>query len=72
MRGLTFLPVEMRSLKYILAAGKKRAVYNSSGSPLVSVVAPAVLFEELELTRVEQQFDTLPILKNPAKRDKKN
>lgn len=72
VRGLAFLPVEMRSLKYILAAGTKRAVYNSSGSPLVSVVAPALLFEELELTRVEQQFDTLPILKSPAKREKKN
>ncbi len=71
VRGLKFLPVEIRSLKDILAATNQRPVYNSLGSVLTSFIAPAVLFEELELTKVEQQFDTLPILKSPATREKK-
>ena len=29
----------------------------------------AMLFEELELSRIEQEFDRLPILKAPALRD---
>jgi len=71
VRGLKFLPVEIRSLKDIMAAGTDRVVYNSMGGVLSSFVAPAVLFEELELTKIEQQFETLPILKSPATRKEK-
>lgn len=68
VRGLQFLPIEPRSLKRIVAAGRKRKVYNSTAGILKSIIAPAVLFEELELTRVEQEFDKLPILKPPGQR----
>lgn len=68
IRGMKFLPVEMRSLKHILAAGAERKVYNSTFGIPSSVIAPAVIFEELELTKIEREFDTLPILKSPTKR----
>jgi predicted Zn-dependent protease len=68
VRGLEFLPVETRALKHILAAGAERKVYNSTGEPETSIIAPAVLFEELELTKSEEELDKLPILKSPATR----
>ena len=68
VRGMRFLGVEARSMKRILAAGAKRAVYNSMGSVGSSIIAPAVVFEELELTKVEAEFDKLPILVPPAQR----
>ncbi len=68
IRGMKFLPVEMRSLKHILAAGAERKVYNSTFGIPSSIVAPAVIFEELELTKIEREFDTLPILKSPTQR----
>ncbi len=69
IRGMKFLPVEMRSLKHILAAGTERKVYNSTFGIPSSVIAPAVIFEELELTKIEREFDTLPILKSPTSRN---
>ncbi|RJP36110.1 MAG: hypothetical protein C4547_08070 [Phycisphaerales bacterium] len=72
IRGLQFQPVEMRELRDIIASGTKREVYNSmSGAGVQSIIAPAVIFEELELTKVAQQFDALPILKAPASRPEK-
>jgi hypothetical protein len=55
-------------MKRILAAGKDQKAYNSLEGISVSVMSPAVLFEELELTKLEGEFDTLPILKSPATR----
>lgn len=68
VRGMRFLGVEARSLKRIFAAGKKRAVYNSMASVGSSVIAPAVVFEELELAKIEAEFDKRPILLPPAQR----
>ncbi|MCC7290624.1 MAG: hypothetical protein IT449_01020 [Phycisphaerales bacterium] len=70
LRGLDSIPVDEAKFKDILAAGKDRAAHNDMGfgSGTGSVVAPALLFKELELTRVEPQFERLPILKSPAKR----
>ncbi len=70
VRGLQFRPVEPAAMKRILAAGKKREVYNSVSGIIASVIAPAVLFEELELTKLETEFDRLPILASPATRGK--
>ena len=55
-------------MKRILAAGKERRAYNTVSGTSASVVAPAVLFEELELTKPEGEFDKLPILQSPATR----
>jgi predicted Zn-dependent protease len=68
IRGLNFLPVETRSLKHILGSGTERKVYNSTSGIPASVIAPRVLFEELELTKIEEEFDKRPYLKPPAQR----
>jgi hypothetical protein len=67
-RGLEFKPVEVRSLRKILAAGRKQHLHNYIAGPGRAVVAPAVVFEELELAKIEEEFDKLPILKSPAQR----
>lgn len=71
IRGMTFLPVETRSLKHILAAGTERNVRNSTSGIPASIITPAILFEELELTKIEREFDKLPILKSPAQREER-
>lgn len=68
VRGLEFAHVEPRVLKNILAAGKDRKVYNSTSGTPSSIIAPAILIEELELNKPEREFDKLPILKPPAQR----
>ena len=68
VRGMQFRPVETRTLKRIRAAGNERRVYNSVAGTSASIIAPALLFEELELTKVEGEFDKLPILPSPATR----
>lgn len=68
VRGLEFLPVQTRALKKILATGKERKVYNAIGSVSISIISPAILFEELELRKLTEEFDKLPILKAPWNR----
>ncbi len=68
VRGLQFRPVETRTLKRILAAGKERRAYNSVSGVSSTIISPAMLFEELELTKIEGEFDKLPILLSPATR----
>jgi TldD protein len=74
LRGVEFGPVEVATLKRITAAGDTPRVYNYIGlgfggaTPPASIIAPPVLFEELELSKVQQEFDKLPILKAPAYR----
>jgi hypothetical protein len=73
-RGCEFGPVEVRSLKRIAAAGDTPEVYNYIGlgfggaTPASTIIAPPVLFEELELSKIEQEYDKLPILKTPLAR----
>ena len=68
IRGLTFESIETRSLKRILAGGTTRKVYNSLSGVTKSVISPALLFEELELNKTEEEFDKLPILASPFTR----
>lgn len=68
VRGLEFKPVELRSLRRILAAGRTQYLCNYLGDVAAAVVAPAVLLEDVELTRIEQEFDKLPHLESPARR----
>lgn len=74
VRGLELLPFEVAKMKDILAVGKSRAVYNDlgGGAGTGSVIAPAMVFKELELTKSEPQYDLLPILKSPARREEKS
>jgi len=68
IRGAQFRPVQATSLKRILAAGKERKAFNSVSTVPASVVSPAILFEELELTKTEGEFEKLPILPSPLSR----
>jgi len=69
VRGCEFGDVNMKALKKIIAAGKTPNVLNSeAGGMGTTIVAPAVLFEELDLTPIEQENDTRPLLNPPAAR----
>jgi hypothetical protein len=68
VRGCEFVGLDVRSLRRIIAAGKTSSVHNTTGSAASSVVAPAVLFEELELTRIRQEPEKKPILAGPHAR----
>jgi predicted Zn-dependent protease len=74
IRGCEFGPVTVTNLKKIVAAGIAPTVYNYVGlgmagaTPPTSIIAPALLFEELDLSKIEQEHDKLPILGAPAAR----
>jgi predicted Zn-dependent protease len=74
LRGLEFAPVELRALRHILAAGLEPRVFNHVGigyfgvTPPVAVIAPPVLFEDLELQRIREEFEALPLLPPPRAR----
>jgi len=67
VRGCEFTPLKLRDLRDIIAAGKAPTVDNNMGS---SIVAPAVIFEELELMKIEQELPRRPVLENPLLREK--
>ncbi|HUU83500.1 MAG TPA: metallopeptidase TldD-related protein [Phycisphaerae bacterium] len=74
VRGSEFGAIKARDLKDIIAAGDTPTVYNYIGlgftgaTPRSTIVAPPVLFEELELSKIEQEHDKLPLLKAPLVR----
>jgi hypothetical protein len=70
VRGCEFNAVDVRSLRKIIAAGSEPVVHNSTGgtAPPSSVIAPAVLFEELELSRIKRETEKKPILQAPQAR----
>ena len=74
VRGCEFGSVKLRDLKQIAAAGDTPTVYNYVGmgfagsTPSTSIIAPPVLIEELELSKIEQEYEKLPVLKNPLTR----
>ena len=69
VRGCEFGDVDIRSLKDILAAGSKAIVSNSgSGSSGSTIVAPAVIFEELDVYRIEAEPEKTPTVPPPHAR----
>ncbi len=75
VRGCEFGQFETRTLKKIAAAGNTQYVHNGAdlgGGVSSAIIAPAVLFEELEISKIEQEQDTLPIMKAPLVRDDKS
>ena len=65
VRGCEFGSLDVATLKDIVTAGNRPIVYNTgsaTGAP-GSIVAPAVLFEELELFTIEEDRQTRPIMK---------
>jgi hypothetical protein len=77
VRGLRFRGMTMRSLKDIIAASQEMQAFDflNSGAPLglsaggyvttCSVVAPGVLFEDLELERREENLEKPPVVPPP-------
>lgn len=78
VRGLRFRGVSTRSLRDILAASTETALFDfiNNGAPLAflgaggliapaSVIAPGLLFEELELERPQEQLPKPPIVPPP-------
>lgn len=79
VRGLRFRNLGTRAFRDILAASAERAVYNyvDNGLPLAmtgaapfvvgcSVIASALLFEELELEAIEEEFPERPLVPPPV------
>lgn len=72
VRGCEFNSVDVRTLRKIIAAGNTPTVHNSASGamPASSLIAPAVLFEEMELTRIKQEGEKKPIIAPPHARKK--
>ena len=69
VRGAQIAQVSLQAFKRLLAAGNEPYVLNTSGrSGGATLVAPAMLFEELDLTKIDQDFDKPPILTTPLAR----
>jgi TldD protein len=78
VRGERFRGINARSLKDILAAGDDKVTFDylENGAPFallgfggssaeVSVVAPSVLIDDLELSKVDDELPKLPIVPSP-------
>lgn len=78
VRGLRFRGLTARAFRDIIAAGDRPAVFNflDNGAPLAlmgagsyvvgcSVVAPSVLFEELELQPPDEDRPRMPVVPSP-------
>ncbi len=83
VRGERFKGVNARSLKDILAAGDDSVTFNyldngapfallgyGSGAAEVTVVAPSVLVDDLELSKVDDELPKLPIVPSPSSETK--
>ena len=69
VRGAEISRLELKAFKKILAGGDKSYVLNSgSGSQGRTVAAPAMLFEELDLAKIDKDFDKPPIIATPLAR----
>lgn len=69
VRGAEIARIDLKAFKRMLAAGDKPFVLNSaSGGAYQTVAAPALLFEELDLAKIDRDFDKPPILPAPLAR----
>src|SRR5579863_6008286 len=79
VRGERFKGVNARSLKDILAAGDDSITFNyldngapfalvgyGSGAAEVTVVAPSVLIDDLEMSKIDDEMPKLPIVPPPS------
>ena len=69
VRGAQIARISLKAFKRILAAGDTPYVLNQGfRGGGATVVAPALLFEELDLAKIDQDFDKPPILPTPLAR----
>ena len=61
VRGAVFSELDVRSLRAdLIAAGDDQLVYNRPGGVSMTVIAPSLLFDELEVKRADTSKDKLP------------
>jgi len=70
VRGAEFARIDLKAFKRIVAMGDTPYVHNSGGPAAYTVAAPAMLFEELDLAKIDRDFDKPPILPSPVARAK--
>lgn len=70
VRGCEFNSVDIRSLRKIIAAGNVPVIHNSASgaTPSSTVIAPAVLFQEMELSKIKRESERKPIVEAPHAR----
>ena len=69
VRGAEIAQIDLKAFKRMLAVGDRPYVLNTgSGSRGRTVVAPAMLFEDLDLAKIDRDFDQPPILATPLAR----
>jgi TldD protein len=69
VRGAEIARIDLKAFKRMLAVGDHPYVLNmGSGSQGRTVVSPAMLFEDLDLAKIDQDFDKPPILATPLNR----
>jgi TldD protein len=69
VRGAEIARLDFKAFKRIRAAGDTPFVLNfGGGAEGQTVVAPALLFEELDLAKIDRDFDKPPILPTPLAR----
>ena len=69
VRGSEIARIDLKAFKRALAAGEIPYVMNNGGwAQGNTIAAPAFLFEELDLARIDRDFDQPPILPNPVAR----
>lgn len=70
VRGAEIARIDFKSFRRVLAAGDTPYVRNVSYGLLGQTLAvPALLFEELDLAKIDRDFDKPPILPTPLARD---
>ena len=67
-RGAEIARIDLKAFKRMLAAGDKPHVLNLGGADGSTIIAPAMLFEELDLAKIDRDFDKPPILPTPLAR----
>jgi predicted Zn-dependent protease len=67
VRGLSIEEMSVRMLRDVVAAGKDYSVNNllARGNLPASVVAPSLLFEEIELSKPQSPLQKPALLKHP-------
>jgi predicted Zn-dependent protease len=68
VRGCEFDAVAIGALKDIVAAGNSPAVWNTPGAAATSVIAPALLFETVNVYGIEDENEKKPALAPPQAR----
>ena len=69
VRGLRFASVAHTAFRDLSEASKERTLYSYRAGPTaaVSVIAPSLIFEELEIQRVRDILQKPPIVASPLK-----